>query len=262
MAARSAARTAADRAELPLDALLAAARATPTPPPLAFDGRFDLITEVKLRAPSVGVLAAPPDPVAHVVAQARAYARAGAAAISVLTEPDHFDGHLDHLAAVVAAVDVPVMRKDFLVDPYQVWQARHRGASGVLLIVRMLDDAALAALLDAAAGAGLFVLLEAFDADDLARAARVAWGGTEPLLVGVNTRDLRTLQVDGDRLARLADVLPAGRPTVAESGLRTADDAARVRRLGYTLALVGSALMASPDPEALASAMLAAGRTA
>lgn len=227
---------------------------------LAADG-FALIAEVKLRAPSSGVLAAPADPVATAAARARAYAEAGAAAISVLTEPSRFDGHLDHLAAAAAA-PAPVMRKDFLVHPAQVWEARAAGASGVLLIATMLSDAALDDALAAAAEAGLFVLLEAFDAADLARAGRVlaAWSGPQPLWVGLNCRDLRTLQVDPGRFEALADAMPAGTVGVAESGIDTPEDAARVARLGYGAVLVGSALMRAPDPGALVRALIAGGR--
>ena len=232
-------------------------------PALRLSDRFDVIAEIKLRAPSVGRLALPAgDRAAFIAARAASYAAAGAAAISVLTEPSRFDGALADLeAAASAAGSVPVMRKDFLVDPVQVAEAAAAGAGGVLLIARMLDDATLDACLQAAADAARFVLLEAFDRVDLERsAARVgSWAGL-PLLVGVNTRDLSTLAVDPDRLASLAAHLPAGVPAVAESGLVGPEDAARVRRLGYPVALVGSALMSAEDPEGLLSAMIAAGR--
>ncbi len=233
-------------------------------PSLRLSGAFDLIAEVKLTAPSVGRLALPAgDRAAFVASRAQAYAAGGAAAISVLTEPTRFDGALADVAAAAAAVDVPVMRKDFLVDPIQVAEAGAAGAGGVLLIARMLDDAALDACLDTAAAHGLFVLLEAFDQEDLQRAgARVdRWApDAPPLLVGVNTRDLSTLQVDPDRLAALASSLPIGAPGVAESGLVSPEDAARVRRQGYALGLVGSALMRSDNPEGLVRALVAAGR--
>lgn len=155
------------------------------------------------------------------------------------------------------------MRKDFLVDTWQVLEARAAGAGGVLVILAMLDDAAVRELLAAAREQGLFVLLEAFDEADLERAARLATDGPEaPLLVGVNTRDLKTLQVDPLRLAALAPRLPVGLPAVAESGIRTPDDAAAAARLGYRLALVGTALMRSAAPAKLARAMRDAGRAA
>jgi len=157
------------------------------------------------------------------------------------------------------------MRKDFLVDPVQVLEARRAGASGVLLITSMLDDRSLRAMLDRAREHGMFVLLESFDEQDLARSDRLL--GTPAyrdeadagrLLFGVNTRNLRTLDVDGARLQMLAPRLPAGR-CVAESGLREPGDAARVAGLGYSLALVGTALMKSEDPAALVAAMRDAG---
>lgn len=226
-------------------------------------GTFDVIAEIKDRSPAEGGLAG-----AGIGRAARAveYARGGAAAISVLTEPSRFDGSLEHLSEVVAAVPgTPVMRKDFLVDPVQILEARRAGASGVLLIVSMLDDSQLRSMLDCADEHGLFVLLESFDADDLARAARLLdnTGDRERaerglLLFGVNTRNLRTLHVDPDRLAGLAAALPAGR-CVAESGLHEPSDAARVAELGYRLALVGTALMRSAAPATLIEEMLAAG---
>lgn len=226
-------------------------------------GDFDIIAEIKGRSPAEGELAGAD---LDRVARARDYVHGGAAAISVLTEPSRFDGALAHLEEVAAAVPgTPVMRKDFLVEPVQVLEARRAGASGVLLITAMLPDAKLRAMLDAAFEHRMFVLLEAFDEDDLARSNslldnpvdrdRAAAGN---LLVGVNTRNLRTLEVDGKRLERLAPLLPDAR-CVAESGLKTADDAAAVAGWGYSLALVGSALMRSADAAGLVRDMRAAG---
>ena len=226
-------------------------------------GGFDIIAEIKGRSPAEGELAGHELDRTH---QAQQYVRGGAAAISVLTEPSRFDGALAHLEEVAAAVpDTPVMRKDFLVEPVQVLEARKAGASGVLLITAMLSDGKLRAMLDAAFELGMFVLLEAFDENDLARSIvllenpadrdRAAAG---KLLVGVNTRNLRTLEVDSSRLERLAPLLPNARG-VAESGLKTADDAAAVAGWGYSLALVGSALMRSGDPANLVRDMRAAG---
>jgi len=219
---------------------------------------FDLIAEVKLQAPSAGVLRAPTDPLAAVVAQAQAYAAGGAAAISVLTEPDRFGGSLDHLRVIAQAVPVPVMRKDFLVDPVQVHEARSAGASGVLLILAMLDDAALQGCLEAAGVSGMFVLLEAFDGPELDRAGRFL--GPD-VLVGLNCRDLRSLAVEPGRLTDLAPRFPAGAVRVAESGLETPSDAARLAACGYDLALVGTALMRSADPASAVAEFVAAGRT-
>ena len=265
MARGSEARVAAARSLESEAALLARAFTGLRPYPLELGARgFDLIAEVKRKAPSAGTLATAGDAgPAGAAARAVTYARAGAAAVSVLTEPDSFGGSLEDLAAVSAAVHVPVLRKDFLVDPYQVLEARAAGASGVLVIVRMLEDARLGEMLDAAARCGLFVLLEAFDAQDLARAGLALRATqTEPVrvVIGVNTRDLSTLATDRSRLERLRDQLPAGSTAVAESGLETAEDAREVARLGYRLALVGSALMRAPDPAALVEQLLVAGR--
>jgi indole-3-glycerol phosphate synthase len=229
--------------------------AAPRVRPLDATG-FVLIAEVKFRAPSAGQLATSSDPSGDAARRAHTYAKSGADAVSVLTEPDRFDGDLAYLEA--AAEQACCMRKDFLVDPKQVWEARAHGASGVLLIVRMLDDDALHAMLRAAATAGMFVLLEAFDADDLAR-CHVDWDGDQPLMVGVNCRDLRTLEVDPDRFETLAPHLPRERVAIAESGMQTPEDIRRVVEFGYRGALVGSTLMRAPDPGALVRAMKRAG---
>lgn len=265
MAGASAARVAAARALVAEVALAARAAAAPVPLPPRLDGRFDVIAELKLRSPAHGVLAGHAD---DLEARVLAYARGGAALVSVLTEPERFDGRLEHLeraSAVLRPLGVPTMRKDFLVDRYQLLEARAAGASGALLIVRMLGAERLAALVAAAHELGLFVLLEAFDADDVAAAAALAarWRGRrEQCLIGINSRDLRTLAVVPGRLEALAAALPAAQPRVAESGLASAADAARLARTGYTLALVGTALMAAADPAALVAAMIAAGRAA
>jgi indole-3-glycerol phosphate synthase len=245
-------------------ALEVEARQSPAPPRLRLDrSGFDLIAEVKLRSPAAGRLGQGEDLTARVTA----YARAGAAAISVLTEPSRFDGSLEHLASATRALAphaVPAMRKDFLVDPYQVLEARAAGAGGVLVIVRMLSRSAIDALLDCAGSLGLFVLLEAFDARDIERVRELieAHDGANPVLAGVNCRDLATLQVLPQRLLELAPLLPAGALRVAESGVATAADARQIVAAGYQLALVGSALMQAQDPQALAGALLAAGRAA
>ncbi|NGP52854.1 indole-3-glycerol-phosphate synthase [Thioalkalivibrio sp. XN8] len=259
MAAASAERVRAARATGSEAALLAACREAPAAPRLRL-GDFELIAEIKRHSPAEGALGAETD----VAARAGAYAAAGAAAVSVLTEPARFGGSLDDLEAAVAALSgtgVPAMRKDFLVAPWQVLEARAAGAGGVLLIVAMLADAVLREMLAAAREQGLFVLLEAFDEADLERAAPLCGGVPgASVLVGVNSRDLRTLAVDPSRLERLAPRLPAGVPAVAESGLHTPADAATAAALGYRLALVGTALMRAEDPGTLAGAMLAAGR--
>jgi indole-3-glycerol phosphate synthase len=177
-----------------------------------------------------------------------------------LTEPSRFDGELAHLEAAARALSpmsVPAMRKDFLVDPYQVIEARAAGAGGVLVIIRMLSREAAKALLDCARSLGLFVLLEAFDAADIDAMHDLVCPG---VLAGLNCRDLTTLQIVPKRLIELANLLPSSVPRVAESGVATPEDAARVASVGYEFALVGSALMQGDDPRALASAMLDAGR--
>jgi len=202
-----------------------------------------------------------------IAAQVTAYARAGAAAVSVLTEATRFAGSLTHLSEAAQALaphQVPAMRKDFLVDPYQVLEARVAGAGGVLLILRALSRESLGALLECARTQGLFVLLEAFDAQDLERMCEViaADAGRSTLLAGVNCRDLATLEVVPERLLELAPLVPRGVPWVAESGVGGADDARRVAAAQYRLILVGSALMRAADPAALARELLEAGRAA
>lgn len=242
------------------------AESAPKPPRLVLSQKFDVIAEVKLRSPAVGVLSSGDEDVA---ARVTRYAAAGAAAVSVLTEPERFEGSLDHLEeaarALEAAGGVPAMRKDFLVDPYQVAEARLAGAGGILIIVRMLTRAELDALIQAAQKLGLFVLIEAFDAADIAVANELLTahaGGASKLLVGINSRDLVSLKVVPGRLEELVSLLPTGVPRVAESGVGSPEDAARLARAGYDMALIGSALMTTEDPAALLSAMIAAGRGA
>ncbi len=261
MAGASRARVDEARRAMNEAALLAACAEAPAAAKLRLAG-FDLIAEIKRSSPALGVLAETAD----VPGRAAEYAAAGAAAVSVLTEPSRFDGSLEDLrraSGALAGTGVPAMRKDFLVDPWQVLEARACGAGGVLLILAMLDDAAMQEMLAAAREQGLFVLLEAFDEADLDRAGALL-GNSSPgdVLVGVNTRDLRTLEVDPGRLEALAPRMPDGAPAVAESGILTAEDAARAAALGYELALVGTALMRSADPAALASRLIEAGREA
>jgi len=240
-----------------------ARQAVPGPPLRLSEGGFDVIAELKLRSPAAGVLGSESE---DWLGRIAAYARGGAAAVSVLTEPSRFDGSLEHLrqaAVALAPLRIPAMRKDFLVDPYQVLEARAAGAGGVLVILRMLSREGIAELLDAAADHQLFVLLEAFDGADLelARELLAARGCEESILIGVNSRDLQTLKVVQERFAALAPFLPERRPCVAESGVGTALDARSMRQLGYNLALIGTALMDCDDPAALLGAILNAART-
>jgi indole-3-glycerol phosphate synthase len=245
-----------------------ARQAAPSAPLRLSPAGFDVIAELKLRSPAAGPLS---DESQDWLGRVAAYARGGAAAVSVLTEPSRFDGSLEHLrraAAVLAPLGVPAMRKDFLVDPYQVLEARAAGAGGVLVILRMLTRASIVALLDAAAEHRMFVLLEAFDGADLelagelmsSRAPRRA-DPEELILIGVNSRDLQTLEVVQERFAALAPLLPAGWPGVAESGVASGADARRMQQLGYRLALIGTALMAHADPSRLLREILNATRT-
>jgi indole-3-glycerol phosphate synthase len=195
-----------------------------------------------------------------------AYGQGGACAVSVLTEPTRFGGNLDHLAQaarVLSPLGVPAMRKDFLVDPYQVMEARAAGAGGVLVIVRMLESCHITALLDCAAMLKMFVLLEAFDAADLTIARNILAPRkqhAEKILVGLNCRDLDTLKIDLPRLEELADGLPPGYVHVAESGVSSLADVNSVVDVGYRVALIGTTLMSSPEPKKLLGDMLATGR--
>jgi indole-3-glycerol phosphate synthase len=251
-------------------ALLERALASPAPSRLQpSPAGFDLIAELKLRSPAAGQLKSGDEDVG---ARVTAYARAGAAAVSVLTEPSRFDGSMQHLELAARSLEqlgVPAMRKDFLVDPYQVAEARLAGAGGVLVILRMLPRSETEALIERARTLGLFVLLEAFDEGDIelmhdlvATRAAASVLVNPPLLAGVNCRDLATLQVVPERLEKLAHLLPSSVARVAESGVATVDDARRIAEAGYEFALVGSALMQGGDPRELASAMLRAGRAA
>ena len=200
-----------------------------------------VIAECKRRSPSRGILRADYDPAAHAVA----YARRGAAAISVLTEPTFFDGSLDHLPQVRAAVDLPILRKDFIVTEYQLLESAIAGADAALLIAAALDDAMLQRLIASCDQLGLAALVEVHDIEE-ARRAR----GAGATLIGVNSRNLRTLAVDPDVHARVARVLSADVTAVAESGIRTYPDLVRLSGCGYRAFLVGEQLIAQRDPGA------------
>ncbi|WP_419995161.1 indole-3-glycerol phosphate synthase TrpC [Streptomyces boninensis] len=210
-----------------------------------------VICEVKRASPSKGALAAIADP----AALAADYAAAGAAAISVLTEQRRFGGSLADLAAVRARADVPVLRKDFILTAYQLWEARAYGADLVLLIVAALEQEELAALIRQAESIGLTPLVEVHDADDAERA--VAAGAR---VVGVNARNLKTLDVDRTAFARIAPAIPDGIVKVAESGVRGAPDLIAYAKHGADAVLVGESLVTGADPRAAAAALVAAGR--
>jgi len=238
-----------------------------TVPLLLQAGGFDLIAEIKKRSPAEGEL---DSGLASPEAQASAYIEGGAAALSVLTEPDQFSGSLDDLHGVAQISGaVPVMRKDFLVSRYQVREARLAGASGVLLIAAMLATEQMQAMLEAALEVGLFVLMEVFDQADLDRCVPVleSFGpaitdGRCNYLLGVNCRDLRTLKVNFSHFERMAPYLPATMPWVAESGVNESAQVETVARLGYRMALVGTALMRSADPAATVGELRRAGISA
>jgi len=240
----------------PLEELIARALDRPAPASYHPDG-FEVWAELKPRSPSEGALGSGGHD--SLVDRALAYARGGASVLSVLTEPSVFGGSLSLLDRITSATNHPVMRKDFLINPYQVWQTRAAGAGGVLLIAAILPDDTLESMVAAAAGAGLFVLLEAFDQAGLDRATPFT-SSTHPLVIpGVNCRDLATLRVASSRLAEFT--LPACR-VIAESGVRSADDAGSAAALGYQGVLVGSALMRSSRPEDFVRQLLARGRSA
>jgi indole-3-glycerol phosphate synthase len=200
-----------------------------------------VIAELKSRSPSRGVIRAPYDPPAI----ARGYAAAGATALSVLTDREFFGGTLDHLSAARAAAGLPCLRKDFLIDPYQVEEARAAGADAVLVIVAAVGDGQGRELIASAADAGLDVLVEVHAEDELewAIAARAT-------MIGVNNRDLGTFKVALETTERLAPCVPAGALLVAESGIRSGADLERMVRAGAQAVLVGEAFMERPDPGA------------
>ncbi|MDP6928572.1 MAG: indole-3-glycerol-phosphate synthase [Planctomycetota bacterium] len=208
----------------------------------ALRGRESLsvIAEVKRRSPSRGELA----PFADAVAQARRYQEGGASAISVLTEPSRFGGSLDDLQAVAAAVDVPVLMKDFLIDPEQVRVGALLGASACLLIVRMLSGGQLDEMLAACSDHGLDALVECHDVDEVDRAVR-----SRAVVLGINNRDLDTLEVDTRRASELLPRVPASAVAVAESGYLLPTDTHRLRG-ECDAVLIGSALMSTDTPEA------------
>ncbi|RVT84323.1 indole-3-glycerol phosphate synthase TrpC [Rhodobacteraceae bacterium CCMM004] len=235
---------AARKADTPLADVEAAARAAPAVRPFAEalhaasrEG-YGLIAEIKKASPSKGLIRADFDP----PALARAYAEGGAACLSVLTDAPSFQGHEDYLTAARAAVDLPVLRKDFLYDPWQVAESRSLGADCVLLIMASLDDAQAAELEAAARDWEMAVLIEVHDEAELERAHKLA----SPL-IGINNRDLRTFETSLDTTRRLARLAETDRTLVAESGLSTPDDLADLARYGARAFLVGEALMRQPD---------------
>jgi indole-3-glycerol phosphate synthase len=210
--------------------------------------RLNVIAECKRRSPSKGILRADYDP----VAVASAYEEAGAVAISVLTEPTFFDGSLEHLIAVRSAVEVPLLRKDFIVSEYQLLEAKAAGADAILLIVAALRPVELKVLHDHARRHGLDSLVEVHDAKELAIAIDAG-----ARIVGVNNRNLRTLDVDVHASEELIAQMPPEIIAISESGLKTSEDLARLRQLGYRAFLIGERLMSAADPGVELTALLA-----
>jgi indole-3-glycerol phosphate synthase len=206
---------------------------------LARAGRINVIAECKRRSPSRGVLRTAYDPAAI----ALGYDHAGAAAISVLTEPAFFDGTLDHLEAVRRVTSLPILRKDFMVDRYQILEARAAGADAILLIVAALSPAALKHLHAAAIDAGLDVLVEIHDLFELPIALDAG-----AAIIGVNNRNLRTLAVDTDVSRNAVELIPEDTVAVAESGLKSAADLKELKAAGYDAFLIGERFMAAEDP--------------
>jgi indole-3-glycerol phosphate synthase len=217
---------------------------------LGTERRVNVIAECKRRSPSKGVLAVQYDPVTI----AGHYERGGAAAISVLTEPTFFDGSLEHLRAVRGAVTLPLLRKDFIVDEYQLFEARAAGADAILLIVAALEQGELVRLQARAWELGLAALVEVHDEDELTRAIDAG-----AVVIGVNNRNLRTLQVDVDASFRLAARIPKEVVGVSESGLRSRDDVERLTAVGYRAFLVGERFMTDPDPARALRQLIGAG---
>jgi indole-3-glycerol phosphate synthase len=202
-------------------------------------GRPAVIAEAKKASPSKGVLRDPYNP----AAVARSYEAGGASCLSVLTEADFFAGADAHLQAARAACTLPVIRKDFVIDPYQIIESRALGADCVLLIVAILDDARLKALHDLATELGMDVLVEVHDHDELARALAIA-----PPLLGINNRDLRSFETDIATTTRLAAEVPDGTRLVCESGIHTRADVAQIQADGVNAFLVGEAFMRAEAP--------------
>jgi indole-3-glycerol phosphate synthase len=241
-------------AAVPLESVKEQARRTPSArnalAALTAHQGVKVIAEVKRASPSKGDIA----PISDPAALAGEYAAGGASVISVLTEGRRFGGSIDDLKLVSCAVDVPVLRKDFVVTPYQVWEARAAGADMVLLLAMALEQQALISLVERVESLGMTPLVEVHDAEEISRAVDAG-----AKVIGVNARDLRTLDIDRANFARLSPLIPDGVVRIAESGVRGPHDVMDYARAGADAVLVGETLVRQPDPRRAVADLVAAG---
>jgi|TARA_B100001250_G_C19815626_1_gene798164 indole-3-glycerol phosphate synthase len=245
--------------------LIEIVKKTMSPPPIVLDNQFNIIAEIKKRSPAKGNLQ---NSNFSLEQQLKSYALANPMAISILTEPEEFKGSLTDLsfaAGIMNKYKIPVMRKDFLVDPYQLLEAKKMGASGVLLITSILSYEQIDSLLSCASENHLFVLLEAFDHKDLEIINKINLekyiNSACQILCGINCRNLKTLEISFDRFKHLSKLLPKNIISVAESGIENTEHIRSIINLGFSAALIGSKLMESSNPEKLLNELITEGRS-